>query len=448
MRQSILIAARAFLGPRSSFDGSSCMRLALTAAAFLLARDAASQSLADRVEDARADVVQFSYPAREGVCGDGESVVGFGRTLHIWPSIESHGSWSGVDCVPGPVRVRLALDGGQVTAIRTHVGEPRRGGAGRVSDLGSVSAREAADYLLSLAARLDGKPAADAIFSAVLADAGRIGPALLRIARDPSRPREARKRAITWVGRLGEEGAVRSLDAIAGDAGFDADLREHALAALAFVPDGGGVESLVRLARGGGEMRMRRKATFWLGNADDPRARRVLRDLAQDDAAPTELRGEAIFALGHLDATPEDGAFLRAVYPRLPDELREKAIQSLAQTGKEDPESLRWLLSRVEDEDESLEARKKALFWAAQQDETPIGELVRLYPRLREGRLKEHYAFVLSQRDERAATDELIRIARSDPDQAVRRKAIFWLGQRDDPRAAAFIRDAILKPND
>jgi HEAT repeat protein len=334
-----------------------------------------------------------------------------------------------------------------VTAIRTHVGEPRRGGAGRATDLGSVSAREAAGYLLSLAARLDGKPAADAIFPAVLADADGISPPLLRIARDPGRPREARKKAITWVGTLGEEGAVRSLDAIAADAEFDANLREQALAALAFVPDGGGVESLVRFARGRGEMRLRRKAAFWLGNADDPRARRVLRELASDDGEPSELRGEAIFALGHLDATPEDGAFLRALYPRLAsDELRDKLIQSVAQTGKEDDQSVRWLLSRVADEDESPEARKKALFWAGQQDETPIDELVRLYPRLRAAELKEHYTFVLSQRDERAATDELIRIARADPDPQVRKKALFWLGQRDDPRAAAFIRDAILKP--
>jgi HEAT repeat protein len=51
--------------------------------------------------------------------------------------------------------------------------------------------------------------------------------------------------------------------------------------------------------------------------------------------------------------------------------------------------------------------------------------------------------FVLSQRGESAATDKLIDIARHDPDVELRKKAIFWLGQRDDPRVRQLLEEMI-----
>ena len=49
--------------------------------------------------------------------------------------------------------------------------------------------------------------------------------------------------------------------------------------------------------------------------------------------------------------------------------------------------------------------------------------------------MKEQVIFVLSQRSEREATDKLIAIARTDRDATLKSRALFWLGQRNDPRA-------------
>jgi hypothetical protein len=57
--------------------------------------------------------------------------------------------------------------------------------------------------------------------------------------------------------------------------------------------------------------------------------------------------------------------------------------------------------------------------------------------------LKEHAIFVLSQRSDDAAFNELMRIAREDSDKRMRAKALFWLGQKDDPRVAKLIQDRI-----
>ncbi len=44
-----------------------------------------------------------------------------------------------------------------------------------------------------------------------------------------------------------------------------------------------------------------------------------------------------------------------------------------------------------------------------------------------------------------AALDELLTIARSEPNRELRRRAIFWLGQVRDPRAVRFLADLITR---
>jgi hypothetical protein len=50
---------------------------------------------------------------------------------------------------------------------------------------------------------------------------------------------------------------------------------------------------------------------------------------------------------------------------------------------------------------------------------------------------------VLSQRQDDAALNELMHIAREDSDKHMRARALFWLAQRDDPRVAKLIGDRL-----
>src|SRR5215210_7569947 len=129
---------------------------ALGAALIALATPALhAQSLADRVSSGNDGAVQFSFSARPGVCGNGRSFVSIGSNTYI-------GSYSINDgvvreaCNAGPVRVIVNRAGSTITSVETFVGAPDNaalptGPAAR--DLGQVSARQAAEYLLSLAAR-------------------------------------------------------------------------------------------------------------------------------------------------------------------------------------------------------------------------------------------------------------------------------------------------------
>ncbi|MFL5541908.1 MAG: HEAT repeat domain-containing protein [Longimicrobiaceae bacterium] len=231
--------------------------------------------------------------------------------------------------------------------------------------------------------------------------------ALLEVIRtDPSA--EVRGQAVFWLGQTGTE---RALDAIA------------------------------QLLRTTNDPEIQEKAVFALSQHRSPRAGQLLRDYAERDGAPGNVREKAIFWIGQ-HASAENATYLRGLFARLRDEeLKKKVLFSLSQMRGQGND--RWLLGVALDAGQGEEVRKQALFWAGQAG-VPLGELVGLYDRMRDADLREHLIFVLSQRmREPAAMDKLIEIARRDPDRRMREKALFWLGQSRDPRALQVIRDVI-----
>lgn len=240
-------------------------RIAAWAGAVVLAAgaagDVAAQSLADRVNGAPDGRVHMSFAAREGVCGNGDNI-------SIRPSRD--GEWEG-RCDDGPVRVSLLIARGKVTKIRTYVSGAWRATGERVTDLGTVPARAAAEYLLDLAER-GGAGAKDAIFPATIADSFTAWPGLLRVARSERAAAETRKSAIFWLGQAAGERVTPALDSVAGDRSGDREVREAAVFALSQRPRDEGVPALMRLARNDRDPEIRRRAIFWLGQSEDPRA--------------------------------------------------------------------------------------------------------------------------------------------------------------------------------
>ena len=91
-----------------------------------------------------------------------------------------------------------------------------------------------------------------------------------------------------------------------------------------------------------------------------------------------------------------------------------------------------------------MEVRRKAVFWAG-QGHASVADIASLYKSAKDERLREHVIFVLSQRDEEAATTQLMSIAREDPDREMRKKALFWLAQKNDPRVTKLITDMVIR---
>ena len=429
--------------------------LASLALALTLAPPAGAQagsSIARRVAAAPDGEVRLSYATRSDVCGVGRDGVSIGSTMTFFDRGESYGSWSRRRCVDGPARVALTVREHEVTGVRTRVGGAWPAGASDVTDLGTVSAPEAAAYFIALAPALDGSGRQNPLLAAAVADSANVAPDMLRLGRTTTLSRELRKRAVHWAGALGDASMVAPLTALArangsertsgDDVGPGNGIEGAAVGALAMIPDGVGVPALMTLVRDGSES-VRKAAVFWLGQRDEEKAHALVRTVAGDEKETESVRRAAIFALSQGDgASSTDFAFLRSLFERVSSEkLKEQVLFSVSQ--RESGDGVRWLLDKARDESQPMEVRRKAVFWAG-QGHASVADIAALYRSVKDARLREHIIFVLSQKREEAATTQLIAIAKDDPDREMRRKALFWLAQQDDPRVTKMITDLVV----
>jgi HEAT repeat protein len=229
---------------------------------------------------------------------------------------------------------------------------------------------------------------------------------------DPSR--RVREQAVFWMGQVRTDRAAAALETIATSS-----------------PD----------------MELRAKAIHALHEHGSARAAALLRRLAESAQTPEQVREQTIFWIGQRESQ-ENADFLRSLFTRLGkgeenDDIRKKILFSLSQMGGYGND--RWLLAIALDETNSSDLRGHAL-WTAGQAGIAGSELVTVYNRLSDPEVKEKLIWVMSESRDRAATDKLIEIARRDPDREMRKKALFWLGQKNDPRVKQLLVDILNQP--
>jgi HEAT repeat protein len=231
---------------------------------------------------------------------------------------------------------------------------------------------------------------------------------LLRVAStDPSS--DVRREAVQWLSQVNTERAAKALDSILFNA-TDADIRDKALYALA--------------------------------QHRSPSAKLALRRFAEMPSVPTELRARAIYYIGQGRRNGDESEYLRGLFWKTASpELRESVIQAVA--NQKTPDRTTWLLGIAKDKNQELEPRKKALFYAGQSG-VELKELLPLYEDLAgQNEMQDQMLYVYAQRKEPEATEKLLQIARSEKSPELRKKAIFWLGQRKDPRVKQFLLDLL-----
>jgi TolA-binding protein len=232
------------------------------------------------------------------------------------------------------------------------------------------------------------------------------------VKNDPSD--QVKKRAVFWLGQVHSDRAAELLETM---------LRSSTTSA-----------------------KMREEAVFALMQQSTERGTAAVRAVAEDDAAPASLREKAVFWLGQQPSAA-NAAWLRALFSRLSastaaghDEIAQKVLFSLSQMRSQGND--RWLMEVAADPKYSVAVRKQAIFSAGQSGVTTT-DLASLYGKVKEKEVKSQLVWVLSQQHDSAAMDKLIEIAKRDPDAAMRKKAIFWLGQSNDPRVKQLLLDII-----
>lgn len=398
-----------------------------------------AQSLTNRIASAAGRSVQFSYPARPGVCGDGRTFISTGGNYY-----GSFSSNTSEQCVAGPVRVVADLADRNVIALRTFVGGVTPVVDAGVTNLGTVTAADATDYLLNVASRADGRVGRDAIFAALLADGVDLSARLLDIGRDANRPLETRRAALYGLVRSDAAQLDRigsALIQIATNENDAQGVRTEALSVLSRLDHGAGVQPLVQLATGNITSWVGKESMTVLARSGDPRARQFLRTTVQRTDLPDEVLAVAIRGLGRNYLTGQDATLLRSLYPRLTRQRSQEAVlASLSELGGS--ENVQWLTGIVRDEKGAPEARRRALqFLSRAGATTPV--LLALYDPTTDTQLREALIGIYSRISDKAATDKLVWIAKNEPNPAIKRRAISALSRNSDPTIRQALQDIV-----
>ncbi|HKR10137.1 MAG TPA: HEAT repeat domain-containing protein [Gemmatimonadaceae bacterium] len=412
--------------------------IAIALASAVAATSVSAQSLANRVASASDRSVQFTYKARPGVCGDGRTYISTGGGNY-------YGSYSDRmdQCQAGPVRVVVDLADRNVVALRTYVGTPAAAtDAG--TNLGNVSPSDAADFLLGVASRADGRVGRDAIFAALLGDSVDLTSRLLAIGRDANRPLETRRAALAGLSHSDSQqlDAIGSaLVQIATNENDVQGVRSEALRVLSRLDHGAGIPPLVRLANSNSTTWITRESMQVLAGSGDPRARDFLRATAQRSDLPDELQALAIRGLGRSYVTGQDASLLRSLYPKLTGERsRDAVLSSIANLGGAD--NVQWLMSIVRNDQLAAEVRTRALQYLSRAG-APTASMVALYDPLSDQQLRSALISIYARAADKAATDKLVWIARNEQNGQLKRRAINALSRNSDPTIRQALQDIV-----
>jgi HEAT repeat protein len=251
-----------------------------------------------------------------------------------------------------------------------------------------------------------------------------------------------RRKAVFLVSqKRSEESADILLKAARSDP--DAETREQAVFWLSQVSGEKAEDFLLGILKDSKDEEVQEKALFSLSQRRSERSQAALRGYASRADAPFELRAKAVLWIGQRKSE-ENAKFLRDLFGRVTDnDVREKILFSLSQMRGMGNDA--FILDQAADTRLPIDLRKQALFWAAQGKEVTTAQLAGIYDRNPDVEMRDQVIFALSQRGNRdsQAVDKLLEIAKTEKDRELRKKAIFWLGQSKDPRAAKLLQELI-----
>jgi HEAT repeat protein len=315
---------------------------------------------------------------------------------------------------------------------------------------------------------------AAALSALVQVDASETRPTLQKVlARKDECSVTLRRRAVYLLGRAGTEEAAGDLLTVAKN-DPDASVRSDAIGLLARSSGAATVTTLEQLFATTTDDATRRSVIHALRSNGSPDARRVIRSIIEREDLSDRLRAEAISALSRgwtggeswaISTTgrrgvsvsasrdtarrsspeaEEDATYLRNAYSK----ARSRAVKSsiISAVGRiGGGANDQWLMGIARNRDEEMSLRREAIS-RLRPAALPVEEIGRLFDALAERELRGALVSQLAGRDDPAATDKLIEIARTGTDPELRRMAIQALARKNDPRSTKLLLEMVEKP--
>jgi HEAT repeat protein len=257
--------------------------------------------------------------------------------------------------------------------------------------------------------------------------------------RNPGKTK-LREQALFLLCQHGDEEAVPLLIDIAKN-DPDHEIRKQAIFWLSQNPSDESAQFLQQLVTSAEDPQMMGQAMFALSQQKGEASRTALQNVIENEKLPLETRSQAIYWLGQTGGS-EAVDYLKSIYGRFDDpDIKEKILFSISQNWNE--YNSQWFLDVAFDKNESIEVRKRALFWASQRSHIDLDRLVNLYNGESSREMREQVIFILSQSNDTRALDTMIKMARSEKDPKLREMLVFWIGQSKDPKAEDFLLEII-----
>jgi HEAT repeat protein len=224
---------------------------------------------------------------------------------------------------------------------------------------------------------------------------------------------DAGGRPVRWLDNVRPSDSIALLESLVGmqpQGDTKNRVTDGAITAIAMHGDPAADASLERLINRTQPDSVRKKVTFWLGNARGQRGYQTLQRVLRDDPS-VEVRKGAIFGL---------------TQSKVP-----QAVDTLIATARNDAEP---------------RLRSEALFWLAQKaGEKASATIVDRIDQDPDTEVKKKAVFALSQLPKDEGVPLLIKVARTNANPEVRKQAMFWLGQSKDRRATDFFAEVLGK---
>jgi HEAT repeat protein len=256
------------------------------------------------------------------------------------------------------------------------------------------------------------------------------------------RAREYGGYRVYWLGRAGNEESLNLLRGLVEERQA-ARVGEHATMAIALHDDARVAGMLKNFIGQSSVEKVRTSAVFWIGQVGGET--QFLADLARNESEGREVRKQAAFAIG-ISKDSDAISTLQNLYSSVTNRDVKEQIIFAASINKDKDAAVNFLID-VAGKDNDHEARKKAIFWLGQKaGERSLNALKdTLDSADADTEVQKQAVFAISQRSKDESVPLLIKIAKTHANPAVRKQAIFWLGQTGDERAVDFFKEILLK---
>ena len=329
----------------------------------------------------------------------------------------------------------------QITRMEVYNLERKREYSGYpVYWLGRASNEESLIYLRAIAAAAPLDMLSErAVLGIALHDDSRVA-GMLKNFISTSPNQRIRSSSVYWLGQTGGEQAF--LASLVRNDAEDQKIRRAAAHAIGQSRDRGAVATLQGLYESVKDVEVRRSVISAAGNVrDDPQAFTFVLGIAKNDA-DLESRKTAIRQLGHFQRDDAAEELIKIYNNDSNVEIRKTALRSLSESKSTRAEDKLFEVARS---NEPIDVRRQAIRVLGERVSKRSFEFLSSTAQSTDANAEVQVQAVraIGERKAEESVPLLIKIARTHPNQLVRKQAIRSLGESGDPRAVEFFREVL-----